>query len=295
MLSCAVHVDVKELFRTVRVVHEETGKSRAWVFFDMVKCGFRYGAGFNDYLLCEFYHLTEEQRATYVTRSVNNALVALLNDKRYYHVFDNKNEFYTTFSDCLGRGWLNFAKASYEDFSGFMSSREEIMVKPDAESGGKGVKKLRKSEYPDLRQMYLALRAENTGVVEDVIVQHPAMAALHPESLNTLRVVTVLNGKARILSMPMSALETTAVLWITCMPEECALPSIWKQGRSNTRPMIKAGTPIMSIPVQAPGSRALKSRFGGKRLSSASGRQHLCRRCVMWGGMWALQKTARFS
>lgn len=43
--------------------------------------------------------------------------------------------------------------------------------------------------------MYLTLRAENTGVVEDVILQHSDMAALHPESLNTLRVVTVLNGE----------------------------------------------------------------------------------------------------
>lgn len=177
------------------IIHGETGKSRSWIFFDIVTCGFRYGSGFNDYLLCEFYNLSNEQRATYVTRSINNALVSLLNDKQYYHVFDNKNEFYTIFSDYLGRGWLNFASASYEDFSEFMNDRVEIMVKPDAESGGKGVKKLRKSDYPDLCQMYLTLRAENTGVVEDVILQHPDMAALHPESLNTLRVVTVLNGE----------------------------------------------------------------------------------------------------
>lgn len=79
------------------IIHGETGESRSWIFFDIVTCGFRYGSGFNDYLLCEFYNLSNEQRATYVTRSINNALVSLLNDKQYYHVFDNKNEFYTTF------------------------------------------------------------------------------------------------------------------------------------------------------------------------------------------------------
>lgn len=195
VLGCAVHMDYKELFHTVGIVHKATGKNSLGIMLDVVNCGFRYGAGFNDYLLCEFYNLTEEQRATYVTRSVNNTLVSLLNDRAYYHLFDNKNEFYAAFSDCMGRGWMDFAKAVPEQFRDFMAQRDEIMVKPDAESGGKGVEKVNKHDFQSLDALYQKLKAENIGVIEDVIVQHEKMASLNPSCLNTLRVVTILNDE----------------------------------------------------------------------------------------------------
>ena len=99
ILGCVTRMDYPELFRTVGKVHKITGKNSVGILADVVKCGLKYGAGFNDYLLCEFYNLTDAQRATYITRSVNNTLVSLLNDREYYHFFDNKSEFYTTFGN----------------------------------------------------------------------------------------------------------------------------------------------------------------------------------------------------
>ena len=195
LVQCLVRMDYAGLFQTVSKVHKACGKNRMAVMADVVKCGLRYGAGYNDYLLCQFYNLTEEQRATYITRQVNNKLVAMLNDREYYHLFDNKKDFYSTFSDCLGRDWLDFTKASEEDFTRFLQGREEIMVKPDAESGGKGVEKLRVGDYPSPQALYRKLQGDNIGVVEDVIVQNQEMARLNPSCLNTLRIVTILNGQ----------------------------------------------------------------------------------------------------
>lgn len=193
VLSCALHMDYRDLFRTVGIVHRITGKSRTSIVADVINCGFRYGAGFNDYLLCEFYNLTDEQRATYVTRGVNNALVSLLNDRNYYHYFDNKSEFYQTFAPYLGRKWLDFSKAAPVEFEDFIRDLEEIMVKPEAESGGKGVEKIRVRDYPSPQALYEELCARKIGVVEEVIRQHPALSALNPASINTLRIVTILN------------------------------------------------------------------------------------------------------
>lgn len=193
VLSCAAHLDYKELFHTVNTVHKITGKSRISVMLDVIRCGFVYGAGFNDYLLCEFYNLTKEQRATYVTRSVNNRLVSLLNDREYYHFFDNKSEFYQKFGPYLGRQWMDFSKATQEDFEQFMEHRDVIMVKPESESGGKGVEKLYKKDFPSLKTMYQKLWEDDIGVIEDVIVQHAALSHLNPSSINTLRIVTILN------------------------------------------------------------------------------------------------------
>ncbi len=193
ILGCVVRMDYGELFRTVKTVHQITGKNRPSVLLDVVGCGLRYGAGFNDYLLCEFYNLTPEQRATYVTRSVNNTLVQLLNDREYYHYFDNKSEFYTKFAHYIGRDWLDFSKAGQKEFEKFLSGRDQIMVKPEDGTGGKGVEKLFTADYKNPVQMYQKLMADNVGVVEEVLQQHPDLDRLNPSSINTLRVVTVLN------------------------------------------------------------------------------------------------------
>ncbi len=193
VLRCAVQMDWHQLFRTVGTVHSITGKGRLSVLADVVFCGFRYGAGFNDYLLCEFYKLNEKQRASYVTRRVNNNLVSLLNDRAYYRLFDNKSEFYKTFSQFLGRDWLYFPDASPEELERFLRGKREVMVKPESESGGKGVEKLAVGDRPDIRALYEELNRKKIGVVEEVIVQHPDLNALNPGSINTLRIVTILN------------------------------------------------------------------------------------------------------
>ena len=85
------------MFATVNYIHKKTGKSSIWLFFDMVKCGLKYGAGYKDYKLAEFYNLTDAQRSTYVTRGINNTIVSLLNDREYYHIFEDLSGRKSTF------------------------------------------------------------------------------------------------------------------------------------------------------------------------------------------------------
>ena len=99
IVRCIAHMDYSALFDTVKQVHKLSGKPRAVILADIVSCGFKYGAGYKDYLLCEFYNLNSEQRATFVTRGINNTVVKLLNDPDYYHILDNKPEFYTMVTD----------------------------------------------------------------------------------------------------------------------------------------------------------------------------------------------------
>lgn len=193
ILGTAMRMDYKELFRTVGVVHGITGRNRPAVLADIVNCGLRYGAGFNDYLLCEFYNLTPEQRATYVTRSVNNTLVQMLNDPECYKYFDYKSTFYRTFADFIGRDWLDFSTATREQLEAFVRGREAIIVKPNDGTGGKGVEKLLMKDFRDAGELYDKLKEDKVGVVEEVLAQHPELDALNPYSINTLRIVTIRN------------------------------------------------------------------------------------------------------
>ncbi|MDY2777138.1 MAG: sugar-transfer associated ATP-grasp domain-containing protein [Collinsella sp.] len=190
---CIAHMDYGALFETVGKVHERSGKSRPWLFLDIVSCGLKYGAGYKDYLLLEFEGMTPDQRATFVTRGINNSIVSMLNDSSYYHIFDNKNEFYTTFGRYLGRSWLDFGSASKDEAMEFLAARDQIIAKPRDAACGVGVEKLSRSDFASLEDLHRHLEESGADIIEDVVVQHPDMARINPGSVNTIRVYSVLS------------------------------------------------------------------------------------------------------
>lgn len=193
-------MNYRGLFETVGKLHKKTGRSSLWLFGDVIQCGIRYGAGYKDYELCEFYNLTDEQRATYVTRAVNNRIVQLLNDPDYYHYVDDKNEFNRLYAPYIHRAWLDMTTASFEAFQTFIEKLNRVISKPIAACCGQGIEIVSKKDFPDLRQMFDHLHSIQSGLIEEVIVQHPDIAVIYPHSVNTYRIVTVLHeGQANVV------------------------------------------------------------------------------------------------
>lgn len=199
IFHCILHMDYKGFFRTLREAKKRSQKNIFWLFWDIIKCGFRYGAGYTDYLLYRFYDLTDAQRATYVTRGINNSVVKKMNTPEYYHIFENKPEFNRQFASFLGHGWLDLSKATPEDFAAFTADKEEIICKPADATCGVGIEKLRKKDFASIDEMYARVKEMGTGIVEEVILQHPDMSRIYPVSVNTVRVYTVFaEGKAEV-------------------------------------------------------------------------------------------------
>lgn len=69
----------------------------------------------------------------------------------------------------------------------------EIVIKRDRAASGKGIKFLPATEFkPGL------LTNENNYLIQPSVQQHPALKALHPESVNTIRVTTFLDGSGNV-------------------------------------------------------------------------------------------------
>ena len=66
----ARRMDWKRMWKTAGELHKKTGKSRAWLLFDMLRCAVRYGAGYMDYKIAEMYRLTPAQRETASTSAL---------------------------------------------------------------------------------------------------------------------------------------------------------------------------------------------------------------------------------
>ena len=194
-LKRARKMDYRAMFKTADMLHKKTGKSRVWLMADMAKCAAKYNAGYVDYKITEMYRLNDAQRATQITRGISNSIVARMNDKRFWHFFDNKTEFNQLFHEQVKREWLNFANATESQFAEFVQGRGDIICKPIDGSSGQGICKCTPEDYKDVQALYERLKAAGIGIVEDKVIQHDAIAALCPTSVNTIRVATLLGDK----------------------------------------------------------------------------------------------------
>ena len=171
-------------------VADKSKKSKAGVFFDMLWCGIKYGAGPLDYDLFEFYNLTEAQRKTYVTRGVNNALVKKYNDRNYWHIFDNKNEFNETFKDYIHRDWALTGDMNFEEFETFCQNKDALIYKPIDGTCGRGIEKIY-FEGKSVKEIYEYIKSKNAGIIEEVVIQNSEISKVYPLALNTARIVTI--------------------------------------------------------------------------------------------------------
>ena len=118
-----------KFFKVVNTASERSGKSKAFCFFDILKCMRKFQAGYNDYVIFEWWDLTDEQRDTYMTRFRSKKFIMFMNDHDYAHYFDNKNEFNEKFKDFIGRECVDLETASHEDIVNFFNTREKIFAK----------------------------------------------------------------------------------------------------------------------------------------------------------------------
>ena len=186
-------MDKKAMFDKIDSIHKKTGKSKLFLLYDMQKCARKYGAGYMDYDLFEMYNLNAKQRDTYITRGRNNAIVAKYNDKAYFHIFENKDEFNTLFKDYIKRDWIKVKDEPKENVIAFMKKHNEFMAKPIDGGCGHGIEKIKVNEYKSLDELYNKLTEGNNNFeLEEVIKQHPEVNKIYPDAINTVRVVTIL-------------------------------------------------------------------------------------------------------
>jgi len=193
-------MNFSEMFKTAKRVSKANNTSSFAVLLDIIYCGIKYMAGYVDYEVFDFYNLTKEQRESMITRGVNNRFVSALNDKNYSNILDNKLLFNEKFKDFLKRDWINLKVASQEEFANFIKGKINIIVKPVDQACGRNVEKINVEHITDINALYDSLIQKQQFLAEDCIVQHPKMSEIYPNSVNTLRIVTVTkNDKVNIM------------------------------------------------------------------------------------------------
>ena len=178
------------LFKSISQVAKENKKPSIVIFFDMIWCALRYGAGYLDYNNFNFAKMPGKRRKTFVTRGINNEYIRKLNNKADYDKFENKVKFNTLFKDYIGRRWVFLKDISAADFAEFVSDKQAVMAKPMDALCGHGVEKINLAGV-DSTELYDRLTQSGQLLVEEYITQHSEISRIYSGSVNTIRIVTL--------------------------------------------------------------------------------------------------------
>ncbi|MBR6800297.1 MAG: hypothetical protein IKM61_00910 [Eubacteriaceae bacterium] len=197
-------MNYRKMLERAKEVAKKSGKLRIVIFFDMIYCGFKYQAGYEDYVLFNFHEVPRSKRSTYLTRGGNNIIINTLNDKMYRSYFDDKAKFLNNFTEYAKRTYFDLRRASKDDFISWAKTQETFIAKVIDGDGGKGVNKFTVSLIEDMDKLYTELIRNNMFIVEETVIQNEKMSSLNPSSINTIRVYTVYNKNTDTVAIPFS-------------------------------------------------------------------------------------------
>lgn len=160
--------------------------------FDIIKCSILYGADADNYNNFKFYRLNHRGRKEYLTSRFSSWIVRKY-EREVEILFSNKTLFNQSFNNYIHREWIPVSSNNWDQFCQFVVQNGEVIIKPNGLFHGKGVEIVTSSSLNE--------KCDFEGIAEQRLRNHDAISRLNPTSVNTIRVVTLLdkNDKARIL------------------------------------------------------------------------------------------------
>lgn len=181
----------REIVRTLPEIAEESGYSRGYITRSFIRCFFVHHVHLGVFRSLRLYNYTGAMLRRYLTlhqcaaisdrlnAGADEADIARLNDK---HVFN------TFFGEFVFRDWLYVPDGTPAEIEAFIAAHDRFLTKTCSDTRGEGI-----TLYESAKLDPAAFAAELAGkpyLLEALIEQHPAMAAINASSVNTIRVIT---------------------------------------------------------------------------------------------------------
>lgn len=235
--------------------------NRVWVFADYFMAVIRHRCLIRQYVIGEFWRISNPERRKRLTYSRMVKLFAKYNDAKYIHFLNEKPEFNAYFKDFVHRDWIHVNKISEDDLLLFLKKHDAVIIKPTDGVEGDGVRKFVFSENQNINisKLYNDLKKENV-LMEEIIVQHPRMI-FGNNSVNTIRIHTILDsqGKAHVIKAILRAGVGNSVVDNYCqggsiyeVDLKTGLVCTYGQSKNNSQSYIHPGTDIVMLGYMIP-------------------------------------------
>lgn len=173
-------------------------KSGMPLIADVIISSLKYNISILDYFYFRFYELDAKEREAFAGTGFMYEYHLKMNPKAHRNVLENKILFLDKYKNYVIRDWASIAtlKADNAKLVSLLNNPSgRLVAKGSKGQVGAEVKILKAANYtPDGLLKYMA--ANNFDLLEEYVVQHPAIMNLSPSGLNTVRVFTqVQDGK----------------------------------------------------------------------------------------------------
>lgn len=169
---------------------------------DMVYCRMQYHILFNEYFLYNFRHKNKSNcsRKGFIPNADRRKYLRLLGTEKGRVILNNKYKAYKELSKFYKRDMIRIAPDSdFKEFEAFIKKHPVFVKKPINKSLGAGVALVNSKDYKNLKDLFENLQKNGVTILEEQVFQHKKMASLHPDSLNTVRVVTYLKDDGEVI------------------------------------------------------------------------------------------------
>lgn len=151
---------------------------------------------FDEYFLYKYYTRSRSEIRQYVTEREKIQFCMNVQSQEAIDTLCNKNLTYKQYSQYYKRDVLVVKEplSMRSEIEQFVSKHQSLVIKPSDTGGGELVNVINDASWDKLEQMFVEY--PEGFILEEFIEQGEGMAVLHPESVNTLRITTlVTDGK----------------------------------------------------------------------------------------------------
>ena len=165
---------------------------------DYKRAFYRHRVTYSEYMYSyEFWKRNERERDQFISTSEMQCIYRKAGSADVRRIFKDKGLFLRTFEPFVHRKWAIVSELSYEDFSKMLEIGD-CLIKPADGTHGQGIRMVMHQEDSVMRRLYEE-SVEGSFIVEERVRACAETAAFHPQSLNTIRVVTISgNGKCAV-------------------------------------------------------------------------------------------------
>lgn len=187
----------------VQFASELTSKPKAVLFISSIFNSIKYNISILEYYQFRFFQKTRKEKRSYAGTGFMFEYQKKMNPSKFRKYFIDKRLFLETFSKLVRHQYasLDELRGNHPLAESILSNRSgKIVIKRNDGQCGVGVDVINATQLNPLSFVELM---KNTGndLAEEFIVQHPALMALSPSGLNTVRIFTQLteSGKVEII------------------------------------------------------------------------------------------------
>ena len=202
---------IRSVKKTIdKLWNESCGHTKTELLYRSVYDYWVYGFTADQEIYYKLADKTHTEKDNYLTYHNKWLYFDRLNLRENMHMLENKYEAYELMKPYYKREIIKIENESdYSAFLDFVGRHSSFVAKPLGLSCAAGVQKMDASDYPDIKTMFLAaLRIgsdcegeykfkgcpKGAVVLEEMIIQDPEIAKIHPWSINGVRITTIRIG-----------------------------------------------------------------------------------------------------